>query len=281
MSRVFEYGNISIVDYSSIEMTDDFVLSKIVNHTLNTWQKDRSLQDKISDTKLGKLAENCVIECLKEYGINNYYSYDTFRKDNYNLHAPIDGVLIPDNPEKIFSIINDSVKNDGVKLSAKSRIAIRNLGARTVEIKATRIAQKYKDKVSFISYKDNDSIKRLIDYLNSLDYINYPFYKRYGYMTYDYYCVFVAHKLNIKDDRPDLESVVRQIEIDNSPDVFIRVFIDEDVKLAFIMGCIGVEEFFSPPVLKKLVQYGKSEVPLYFVKKIELGSSLRNINDVK
>lgn len=45
------------------------------------------------------------------------------------------------------------------------------------------------------------------------------------------------------------------------------------------MGYIDKISFFNPPELKKLVQFGKSDVPLYFVKSISKGKSLKSILD--
>ena len=44
------------------------------------------------------------------------------------------------------------MKEKGNKLSAEVRKEINRLGGKTVEIKSTRLAQKYKDRVGFTGY---------------------------------------------------------------------------------------------------------------------------------
>lgn len=274
--KFFEIDNCLIVDIKEESYTDENLI-KIVSNTQNTWQLNRSNKEKYADTKLGKLAEEVVIKALEYYKINNYYSYDKIRDDNFKSHAPFDGIITRTIDNQIISLINNAVKKEGPKITAITRQALRNLNVRTVEVKSTRISEKYKNKVKFISYEDNESIVNLLNYLNSLDFLSYPFFTRYGNMSFSEYCLFVKKRINSNLNGIELKEYVRKIELENSSDIFIRIFIDESLSKAIIMGYIDKYEFFNPPELKKLVLYGKSEVPLYFVKSILKANPIKNI----
>lgn len=73
---------------------------------------------------------------------------------------------------------------------------------------------------------------------------------------------------------------VADYERDNSADIYIRVFMDEENSKALIMGWIDKDAFYTNPETHKLILNGKSEVPLYFVKKLKKGLPIVQIHKV-
>jgi hypothetical protein len=272
MNAIF-IGNAILLDYDVIEI-EEINFSGLVKNTVNTWQANRSVNEKKADTELGKFAEDAVITALKILGFNCYHSYDSFRNDDFRLHAPFDGLIIKELNDELVNMINNAVVNEGPKLSIKTREEIRRHKGLTVEVKSTRLAQKYKNRASFNDYSNNEQLVRLIEELNSLDFLTYPHFTRYGDMTFEQYCWFVETRLRSGKRGQDLREFVKKIELDNSSDFYIRVFVDEDNKKVIILGCIDRYSFFENPRTHKLILPGKSEVPLYFVKSIKNGYPL-------
>jgi len=267
-------GNVTILDYKEIEHCKIDV-NDLAYNTVNTWQKGRTKAEKIKDTMLGKMAEDAFISALKKVDIGFYHSYDSFRNDNYKLHAPFDGLLIGNLSKKVINFINNSVVSDGPKLSVDVKNKIRCFGGYTVEIKSTRITKKYKEKAGIESYKNESDLQKMIEYLYTLDFITYPYFIRQGNMDYSRYCAFVERKfLKSNKEGKDLEQEVRKIELDNSIDIYVRVFIDIDEGKFFIMGWIDKETFFEEPEIRKLFLIGKSEKPIYFVHPLKDGKSI-------
>lgn len=273
-------NNIILLDFDEVEV-EKININGLVNNTVNTWQANRSIAEKRADTEIGKFAEVAVISALKIYGTNCYYSYDSFRTDNYKLHAPFDGLLIKELKTDLVSLINKSIISEGTKLSSDTREKIRQSGGFTVEVKSTRLAQKYKDRVGFHNYENNEELKSLLNELNSLDFLTYPYFTRYGDMTFDQYCWFAeTHYLHTYKRGQELRDYVTQIELSNAADFYIRVFVDEIEKKVLIMGCLDRYSFFAKPKTQKLVLPGKSEIPLYFVKSIKDGHPLEYMINV-
>lgn len=271
------FNNVIIMDFDDVVDNSNNEIADISTHTFNTWQKDRLMNEKVSDTKIGKFAEDAVITAFNFLDIPNYYSYDDFRTDNFELHAPFDGIFIDNSKEYIFKLVNDKVKEEGSQLSIKTKNILRDYKTFTCEIKSTRLADKYKSRSNFISYSDEQSLNRLIDYLFTLDFLNYPHFTRYGDMSYSQYCQFVRtkYKLNVSDN--ELNSYIRNIELEFASDIFIRVFVDEILKKVIIMGWIDRVTFLTPPETHKLILPGKSELPLYFVKALKKGFPLESL----
>lgn len=271
-----EVKNVVMVDFS--DYIEDFSSDeRIALHTANTWQTNRTFKDKTKDTQLGKLAEHIVEQSFDFYGVKNYITYDSFRLDSFELHAPFDGVFYHGDMEDIARIVYEDLKVYGAKLSANTRNLLREKGVKTVEIKSTRISQKYKDKVGFKDYKESESIDKLISYLNSLDYIMYPFYKREGSYNYTYgdYCNYIKYRLKLDYNGKELAEEVKKIELENATDIYLRVFIDEIEKIAIVMGYITREKLLENPEIKKLIQIGKSERTIYFARRITDGFHIK------
>lgn len=277
---VFLVNGVFIIDYKNI-IDDEINTDYLSDHTMNTWQSDRTAEDKLLDTLIGKHAEAAVETALKVIGITDYHSYDSFRADDFKEHAPFDGVICSNNCKEIFDLVNETVKEKGNKLSAEVRKEINRLGGKTVEIKSTRLAQKYKDRVKFTGYNSAKKIEELIESLMGLDFLTYPFFSRYGDMTFDQYCWYAETKhLHTYLRGEELRKYVADYERDNSADIYIRVFMDEENSKALIMGWIDKDTFYTNPETHKLILNGKSEVPLYFVKKLKKGLPIVQIHKI-
>lgn len=68
-------------------------IEQIVNHTHNTWQHDRPIQEIRKNTIQGKRAEIVIENILRDNSTFRFLAYDKMRKDNFNKHAPFDGII--------------------------------------------------------------------------------------------------------------------------------------------------------------------------------------------
>lgn len=217
--------------------------------------------------------KEAVYTLLRILGINCYFSYDEIRKDSYKLHAPFDGVFAANISNEILYSIYESVKKDGAKLSYSTRKELKLNKIITFEVKSTRLSKKYKERSSFFNYQDENSVKRLLDYLSSLDYITYPYFTRYGDFNYFDYCMYVNKKFNLNFQEDNIEDEIKKIELKFASDIYMRVFVDEDEKKFVLMGWMTKWKLLDPPEIQKLYKTGKSEIPIYFTKSIKKGSS--------
>lgn len=194
--------------------------------------------------------------------MKNYLSYDEIRSDDFKLHAPFDGVFFKEISNEIIEAINENVKQHGPKLTSDFRNHLRRNGLLTVEVKSTRIAQRH----GFPDYNNNESIRKTIEKIKNDDFLNYPYYFRAGNIdSYSKYCHIVEREyLNSGFHSAELHQFVKNIELENAADLFVRVYMDEGNKKAFIIGWIEKEILFDEPKIKKMFQRGKSERPIYF-----------------
>lgn len=273
-------NNAIIINFDDIIADKNLNIHKLVVNTFNTWQKGRTTYQKESDTNIGKIAEFAVATAFRIFNIPIYYPYDSFRKDNFKLHAPFDALLCECLEDDLVELINSSVKKNGPKLSPEVRKQIRKFNAFTVEIKSTRLAKKYKERAHFTDYNNPKEVENLFSELDSLDFLTYPFFLREGDLNFENYCKFVKDKIGLSSIDNDLKKDVLKIEKENSDDVYIRVFIDEDARKAIIMGWVDKKTFYENASLMKLIQKGKSEKALYFVCPLRMGRPLADINSL-
>lgn len=273
-------NNAIIINFDDIIADKNLNIHKLVVNTFNTWQKGRTTYQKEADTNIGKIAEFAVATAFRIFNVPIYYPYDSFRKDNFKLHAPFDALLCECLEDDLVELINSSVKKNGPKLSPEVRKQIRNFDAFTVEIKSTRLAKKYKERAHFTDYNNPKEVESLFSELDSLDFLTYPFFLREGDLNFENYCEFVKNKIGLSSIDNDLKKDVLKIEKENSDDVYIRVFIDEDARKAIIMGWVDKKTFYENASLMKLIQKGKSEKALYFVCPLRMGRPLTDINSL-
>ena len=270
--------NCIIYDYSDIVADADNTVSQIVAHTANTWQVNRGAAEKGRDTKQGKQAEQAVSLFFSKYQSSvKYISYDTIRADNYLKHAPFDGVLV--NTRKvsdktlteIFAKINQEIAEGSYgNITPELRTEMHDAGIFAVEIKSTKVNEKKRSAANFSSYNDTAQIKNLLAAICQDDFLTYPHFKRTGDCDWDSYCLYVQKRIPefFSLTGITLKNAVREIELANMDDFYIRVYMDEIHQKVLILGFITKEDFMASPYIKKMILWGKSENAVYLAKNL-------------
>jgi len=265
---------IIVNDYRDLIVNNNDSTEKIAANTVNTWQPNRSEKDKMADTSLGKIAEIIFEKYINQFSIV-YLSYDDFRKNNFEKHAPFDGLLFSN--KKLENDIKNytDIINEEVALSDYGKVSIGLLSTLTknklytVEVKSTRITERH---------KKNGEVDLAI--IKRDDFLTYPSAIRKSYKYYNlssYADLLIQNgKINIPYGA-DKVSIARQYEKQFMTDFYIRVYIDENVKTGFIMGFITKDIFIENAVLKRMYQKNKSELPLYLATPISNGKSVDNL----
>lgn len=270
---------ITILDIKKVEITKTLetkdLVKTITNNTINTWQIDRSFQKKQQDTNLGKIAEN-IFETYCKKHLNNikYISYDTFRSNNYSKHAPFDGLIYNDKKttnnviESYFKNINEQVTNNQYgKITDELKQELYDNDIYIVEIKSTRVVNRHM----------NNQKVELENILND-DFLEYPKYLRTD--TYDSinswkdYFEFCKKNKNFNGDIQNLQNE----EKINMRHIYIRIYIYEQNNEAYIIGWTSNTDFIKNAVVKKMIQYNKSEKALYLSTKLRNGYNIDELN---
>lgn len=248
-------------------------LDKIVLNTSNTWQEGRTDKEKKIDSLLGKTAEK-VFESFVNIEKNQYFyiPYDNFRVDNYENHAPFDGLYVDKKTDseiinkfkkeigEIFSSNNQDGKLYNLK---KIRSELIKNGIFIVEVKSTRLQKKYKTdgEINFELVKNHD-------------FLSYPMHLRKtnqsNFNEQDYY-KYCKDKKNIELDN------IKKDEKDNTADLLIRVYIDEEKNIAYLIGYIKNTEFQIKKIMKKMIQHVKSDQAIYWSVPISEGQPILNL----
>ena len=263
---------------SSLLISDNVDL--LSDNTVETWQKDRTKESKKSDTKNGKLAED-ILENYIQKNLENisYVSYDLFRADNFEKHAPFDGLVFNKDRKSLLSPFIDKInleiqKNNFGKISDKLKKELLENHIYIVEVKSTRVTDRFK--------KDNNIVldKFLYD-----DFLEYPRYLRTDkddsiHNWKDYY-EFSKKNRGYTCDENNLLSELKENEIKSMRHIYIRVYIDEKEDTGYVIGCIGHKQFMKNGNLKKMKKFNKSEKALYLASNMKNGSSIDMLNKLK
>ncbi len=274
------------VDYS--------VVNQILDNTAETWQPDRSVDEKDRNTKQGKIAEAIVEKFLNIYFSQSISmkSYDEIRNDGYLKHAPFD-FLIWKTGEADISQIVEAVRNDisstmdkYVHLSQHTRQLCKEMNVKIVEVKSTKIRDSLKKEADFEdNYNNADAVRRLANTIKDTDDVFcYPYFKRsearknYSFEDYCNYVKSLVPSLRSYEGE-ELRKKVIDLEVEKqSSDVFIRVYLDTLIKKGFVIGWIQRERLLDYDVLfKRMYQPNKSEKALYFTKSLRETDSLENL----
>lgn len=255
-SDVIVVKNLSLSEY------DLDVCRKISANTSNTWQRNRTEEDKLKDTCLGKFAE----KALKQYfsddchdGLNPYIAfYDDFRVDLFKHHNSIDFIF----STQIHHLLNaqryiqKELSSQYVEITQEHRRRFREGKVNIGEIKATRIPNDEKQRLRTNGLPDITKI--LGD-----DFLAYPSFTRSSSMIHtkkDYFNeVFARNELSPTD--------ILKAEKDNLMDWYFRVYIDEKEDIghcdAYIVGALPKMDFVNNFHIKKMSQKNKSESAIY------------------
>ncbi len=246
----------------------------MVEHTNNTWQKDRSKETKQKDTELGKKAEWSVTKYIQEnIGNLTLISYDDFRTNNFNKHAPFDCLiykkeLAPTIP-KITKMINEEItlSRQGA-ISYELKHYCMQQKVYVCEVKATRITSRL---------RNADSSPNLSKILND-DFLAYPKITRIDsqnkIQSISDYVVF-ANKVSNKNRT---QEEILHDELKNMSHIYIRVYMDEITNMAYIVSLISAKTFIANLSIKHMSQPNKSESALYLATKLKNGVPIKDLS---
>lgn len=249
----------------------------IAKHTHNTWQKNRLYEEILDDTVQGKIIEEMFEDFIHSTnkGIS-YISYDDFRKDNFEKHAPIDGLLFRDGNDNVEScivkIVKDVEGNSFGKITEETRDFLRSQSVFTVEIKSSRIPDKdYPDTTK--NFNDWKTQEEIISNLRKRDFLVYPKYTRNlgrDIHNFEQYLSFVKSN-NSKYTTMSKDTFINVLlteEMKDKCDIYTRIFVDKNHTanfIAYILGYTLRECFFYEPRIINMPRQGKSENALYYV----------------
>lgn len=270
------YGE-SQIDYS--------VIDQITENTAETWQPNRETNERGSNTKQGKIAEEIVEQFLDQFFTNRISSksYDEIRNDGFRKHAPFDFLIWETGTADIspieLSIQNDisNTPNQFVRLSNYTRRLCRDSNVKIVEVKSTKIRDAQKRDSGFNgNYDDQNEVLKLVNEIKRCDDIFcYPHFKRSA-ASVDYsiqdYCQYVKHQEAALAGLTGEQLRRRVIDLEvihQCCDVFVRVYLDQKAKRGVVIGWMQRERLLDYNVsFKRMVQKNKSERALYFAKKL-------------
>lgn len=274
---------ITIQNVKIIKDIDNYIfdnnIKTIIDNTVETWQPKRSSVMKTNDTKFGKLAEEVVTGYIKLNILNiSYLSYDNFRTNNFKKHAPFDGLIFSNeidiNILKALTIeINQEITADEFgKISDKLKSKCLKNKVFLVEIKSTRVTNRHK----------NSDGNVIIETILKDDFLEYPKFIRVDINndinSFSDYINFVKKNKGFKCAKEySCEEDIKLEEKMNMRHIYIRVYIDEITKIAYIIGCISMKNFANTMILKKMKQFNKSELALYLSTPLKNGVDINSL----
>ena len=282
--------NVTITNHMVTIYYEDFTISnnevsRIVENTANTWQADRKYEEKLRDTKQGKLAEFMLETYLSSPLADeqiHFKTYDEIRTDDDKKHAPFDFLIWRNNSADIPAVV-DSIQKDinsridyAVRLSEYTRKICKNNGVLIAEVKSTKINDKKKRDAKFDGdYTDSSKVSSLLKEIRKDDFLFYPSKKRTANSNYCLtdYCNLLKNIVpslrNLSNE--ELLKAVIQYELEQQQcDLNIRIYIDEASKYAFVIGWNKKNEILHMPlILKHMPLKDKSENAIYFTNSLE------------
>lgn len=242
-------------DIIVMKVTDTQDISMIANHTVNTWQPDRTKEEICRNTEQGKLAEIAV----QDYLGSNYVPYDSFRTDSFQYHAPFDGVL-----SKGFdpTLITDNVDQYG-RLDLVLRDFLRRQYILTVEIKSTRVSEK-------ILQAARGDRAALFNSILQNHFLTYPKHLRYSRTDMDFQQYL--NKTGLTREHLLAE------EEQHASDIYVHVYMLD--RIAMLIGWIWGKSFFQKPDIRRFFLKGKSEYALYYAVPLRDGIPMPLLKEV-
>jgi hypothetical protein len=245
-------------------------------HTANTWQPNRDINEIINNTDQGKRAEEAVMSYFSAWEHFSYQPYDHFRKDSYLKNAPFDGIFYSDNTdiEVVRNMARDVIheiaaSKDGV-ISTALRAKMRAAKVYCVEIKSTKVSSKKREKAG-------DSELALKKGILEDDFLTYPVFCRKGDFTFDSYCRYYGPRLD-PNGQGNYRDAILKNELAHSSDIFIRVYLDDQTSKIYLIGYLLKDDLFSGDIcIKKMSKKGKSELALYYSKPLVNGYPLESL----
>lgn len=258
----------------------------LANNTCNTWQEDRDYKEKVKNTYQGKLAEDMFAGFVDavQHGKNKefmYIPYDSFRDDDFEKHAPLDGILceisnihIEEGKKKIL----EDVKNNKYgTLTTQTLEYLSKNKLFTVEVKSSKVPTADYVNICMDNFSKFEEQLKLIEALRKRDIITYPKLTRTkGLDIHDWegYCKYAKEKISkYKDlDGDKLKEKIISDEIKRNCDIHTRIFIDNtstESEIGYLTGYALKTDFFKKPKIDNMSQKNKSEKALYFMYPIK------------
>lgn len=269
-------------------------IENIVSHTHNTWEHNRPISEIRENTIQGKRAELVIERLLEEYSTIRYISYDVFREDNFEKHAPFDGIIFnvsvsESKLKEAVERVNDDVRNrigDSGLITVETREFLENTGIFTIEIKSS-LLQDPRDYKTMIhkqkKLRTDEDYAALCGYIKSFyDFFVYPHYCRDD----PFIASFYDYTIYVREKHPDLAGncstkdflfhLLRE-EFDNACNVYTRVFFDILSDEIIIPGYITKTRFFEEPRIMKM-RSPKSKNAIYYMFHMCFGMNILKID---
>lgn len=290
---MFELNGFLICDIPADEQLDMRLIDRIVEHTKNTWEHERPPEEKRRNTIQGKKAELVVEHILQIYSNYAYISYDTFRADGFEKHAPFDGIMfIKNTPQHILyeaigyisRDVMDCSGEDG-NITIETRKWLETHGFFTVEIKSSQLKEPrdYRGMTNIAKiYRRHNDYACLCSHIRDFyDYFVYPHYCRDNLQIQDFYSYteFVRdkHLLEDQDQASVFLSNLMRCEYENASLVYTRVFFDNISGEIIVPGYILKNRFFEEPRIQKMPSE-KSQNAIYYMYHMKNGKSFTQIS---
>lgn len=289
-----KYGDVVICAIPGNDELDMKEIEYIVEHTHNTWQHDRPISEIKENTMQGKRAEIVIEHILAENSVVRYLSYDKLRRDNFNKHAPFDGVIfncsvkeaiLDEAIGRINYDVNNSRGDSGI-ISIETREFLEDKGIFTVEIKSS-LLQDPRDYRNMIHKSKEQRTEE--DYNSLCEYIK----KSYDYFVYPHYCrdnpditSFYEYTTYVRKMKPEIASGVDKAkflqnlmreEFNNACDIYTRVFFDVLSDEIIIPGYVIKARFFEEPRIMKMPS-PKSKNAIYYMYHMNLGTGILEVD---
>lgn len=271
-----------LVRYSETQY-DNTIAARIANNTAQTWQQNRGRQETFDNTKQGKIAEELFrLYLSQKYPELKVLPYDEIRNDDYQKHAPFDYLVWEGdcNLDLIVEAIRYDITNSDryVNLSQNTRTLCQRENVKIIEVKSTKIADRHKRSCLFNrgDYNNLSKVAALSRVILNDDFLTYPHLCRStpmsNFSVNDYIRWLQSKGINVNSE----EGMRRFEMLNQTADVFVRVYVDEMEQAGLLMGWIDKESFYRNAVIKKMPKPGKSEAALYFATSLRNGNNLDN-----
>lgn len=280
-----------VCEFPGIEELKLEQIDQIVSHTHNTWQPNRPIEEIRKNTIQGKCAEFVVEKYLKENSGYRYESYDDFRIDDFEKHAPFDGIIYSASIgtevlRQAKSLINydviDSYGDTGT-ITVETRNKLEDNGIFTVEIKSSLL----QDPRDYRTMEHKNSLERtdadyteLCEYIKGFyDYFVYPNFCRNSMKINSFYDYVVYYRMKHQQTTNTETYLFRLIktEFDNACNIYTRVFIDMLSNEILIPGYVTKSRFFEEPRIRKM-KSDKSKNAVYYMYHMRDGNTFIDID---
>lgn len=262
-------------------------VQKIAGHTVNTWQQDRGNAETYDNTVQGKLAEYALEKYLEKQTSIRYLSYDKFRKDDFEKHAPFDGLIFSTHQKKevldqCIEEINVEVHNKAGQITERMRERLEAYGVFTMEIKSSQLRDKDYRGVQYIEHpRTIEDYKCIVENVRKWDYFVYPHYTRRSNQIASFY--EYAEQVRRQPEYSNLgnQEFLKKLmlkEFQNACDIYTRLYFDYRTEEIIIPGYMLKTGFYHNPQIGKMPG-GKSGMALYYMRSISLGTTFLEIEN--